>query len=113
MRKDEMRVSPRVFSEMQAKAAEYAVSKMITPEIEFDRFAVWAHKMFGCVYHTEYNVVVVWEWGNLWRWQFPQKQKGQAPENPQQNRRCCAQLPARSEAKTTEAAKEIHKEGKA
>jgi hypothetical protein len=77
MRKAEMQVSPRVFSKMQMKAAEGAVSKMIAPT-EFDRFASWAHETFGCVYHTEYNVVVVWEWGNLWKWQFPHKQKGQA-----------------------------------
>ena len=77
MRKAEMEVSPRVFSEIQKKATEAAIHRMIAPK-EFDRFAAWAHETFGCVYYTEYNVTVVWEWGNLWKWSFPQKQKGNA-----------------------------------
>jgi hypothetical protein len=66
-----MQVSPRVFAKIQEKAAEGAVARMIAPN-EYDRFALWAHETFGCVYYTEYKVEVVWEWCNLWKWAFPQ-----------------------------------------
>jgi hypothetical protein len=66
-----MEVSPAVFSEIQEKAAEGAVRKIAFP-YEFDSFALWAHETFGCVYYTEYKVVVVWEWGTLRKWAFPQ-----------------------------------------
>lgn len=71
MRTQKMQVSPAVFSAMQEKAAESEVARMIAPN-EFDRFALWAHEKFGCVYHTEYRIEVVWEWNTLWKWSFPQ-----------------------------------------
>jgi hypothetical protein len=67
-----MEVSPAVFSEMQDKAAESMLAHLINPT-EFDCFATWAHETFGCVYHTEYQVVVKWEWGTLRKWSFPNR----------------------------------------
>ena len=72
MRQQIMKVSPAVFSEIQRKAAEAAIHRTINPK-SFDLFAAWAHETFGCVYYTEYKVTVVWEWGNLWKWSFPQE----------------------------------------
>ena len=74
MRTQVMEVSPRVFSKMQEKASEGDLARMIAPD-ESDRFALWAHETFGCVYYTEYKIKVVWEWGTLWKWSYPYKTK--------------------------------------
>jgi hypothetical protein len=64
-----MEVSPHVFSVMHEKAEEDMLARIINPT-EFDHFAAWAHETFGCVYHTEYEIVVVWEWNTLWKWRI-------------------------------------------
>ena len=66
-----MKVSPAVFSEIKEKAAEAYVEQVINPD-GYDSFAAWAHETFGCVYHTEYKVIIVWEWGTLRKWSFPE-----------------------------------------
>lgn len=65
-----MHVSPAVFSEMQGKAAEYAVAEIVYPGC--DLFADWARKTFACEFGESYKVVVIWEWGTDRRWSFPQ-----------------------------------------
>ena len=70
MNQQVMEVSPSVFSEIQQRAAEGAVEQMAFPK-QYDRFAAWMHETFGAVYHTEYRVVVRWEWGASWKWGFP------------------------------------------